>query len=120
MYEYKAKVLKVVDPDTYDLQIDLGFNIFHTHRVRMLGLDAPETKKIRGADEAEVARGKEIKAIMKELLEGKDVEVNTVKNKQGTDSSEKYGRYLVDLKVHLDDGTTLWVNQHMREKGYIR
>jgi micrococcal nuclease len=116
MYQYKAKVARVVDPDTYDLQIDLGFNIFINHRVRMLGLDAPETKHIRGADDAEVAKGKEIKAIMTEMLEGKDVVVNTVK-----DSSDKYGRYLVNLFIMNADGKTeVWVNQYMREQGFNR
>jgi micrococcal nuclease len=120
MYQYKAKVVRVVDPDTYDLQIDLGFNIFTNHRVRLMGIDAPETKLIRGADEAEVAKGKEIKAIMTNMLEGKVVTINSVIDKREDETSDKYGRFLVDIYLHLDNGSTQWVNQYMREKGYIR
>ena len=45
MYEYKAKVLRVVDGDTVDVDIDLGFGIWmHRERVRMMGIDTPESR----------------------------------------------------------------------------
>ena len=66
MYEYKAKVLRVVDGDTVDVDIDLGFGIWmHRERVRMMGIDTPES---RTRDKVEKAFGLASKARLKELL----------------------------------------------------
>ena len=55
MYEYKAKVLRVVDGDTVDVDIDLGFGVWmHKERVRMMGIDTPES---RTRDKVEKAFG---------------------------------------------------------------
>jgi endonuclease YncB( thermonuclease family) len=110
MYEYRAKVIKVVDADTYELEIDLGFNITITHRVRLLGVDAFETKLIRGNTAEEVELGLKIKDIMLNMLNGKDVLIHTVK-----DSSDKYGRYLVDM--YLDD---LYINNYVKNSGMAK
>ena len=55
MYEYEMKVLRVVDGDTVDAQIDLGFKVHHNIRVRLYGINAPES---RTRDLEEKARGK--------------------------------------------------------------
>ena len=44
MYEYKAKLVKVVDGDTVDAMIDCGFSVYRKERIRLLGIDAPETR----------------------------------------------------------------------------
>ena len=55
MYEYKCKILRVVDGDTVDIDIDLGFGVWlHKERVRMMGIDTPES---RTRDETEKAFG---------------------------------------------------------------
>lgn len=110
MYEYQAKVIKVVDADTYELEIDLGFNITITHRVRLLGVDAFETKLIRGNTAEEVELGQKIKEIMHEMLTDKDVLIHTVK-----DRSDKYGRYLVDM--YQGD---LYVNNYVKNSGMAK
>jgi endonuclease YncB( thermonuclease family) len=107
LYEYKATVLKVVDGDTYDLLIQCGFNITIQHRVRLLNVDAFETKPIRGNTDEQVELGKKIKGIMESLLTGKDVLIHTVK-----DRGDKYGRYLVDM--YFDD---LYINNYVKESG---
>lgn len=62
MYTYNVKeVIRVVDGDTIDLVVDLGFSIFHRIRVRLLGIDAPET---RTKDLEEKARGLEAKEFL--------------------------------------------------------
>ena len=70
MYEYKIKeVVKVVDGDTVDAQIDLGFKVHHNIRVRLYGINAPES---RTRDLEEKARGKAATARLQELLDTAD------------------------------------------------
>ena len=88
MYEYKAKVTKVVDGDTVDALIDCGFSIFSHQRIRLLGINAPES---RTRDKEEKKRGLAAKARLKELIrEGRgEITVKTFMDKKG-----KYGRLL--------------------------
>ena len=108
MYEYRVKaVTKVVDGDTIDVDIDLGFNITYSQRVRLAGIDTPES---RTTNKLEKALGLEVKEFLKEKLKGNtDIVIKTEK----PDSSEKYGRILGHLMV---DGISL--NQEMIDKGY--
>jgi len=97
MYEYKAKLLKVVDGDTVDLDIDLGFGIWmKDERVRIMGIDTPES---RTRDKVEKKFGLAAKARLKELL-GKDCVLKTMKDKDGEDAKGKFGRILGDFKVY--------------------
>ena len=90
MYEYTAKVLKVVDGDTLDLSIDLGFDVWTTQRVRLLGIDTPETHTL---DLKEKALGVKAKAMVEGLIKTATlIRVQTTK-------SDKYGRMLVTLFV---------------------
>jgi micrococcal nuclease len=107
MYEYSAKVLKVVDGDTFDLLISVGFGIKVKHRVRLLGVDAFETKHIRNNTDEEVLLGQELKQELVKILEGKMVLIHTVK-----DRGDKYGRYLVDM--YCDD---LYINNFVKGSG---
>ena len=110
MYEYRIKkVLKVVDGDTIDVDIDLGFNISYTQRVRLAGIDTPES---RTKDAREKALGLEVKDKLKKAIDAaKDVVVKT----ELPDSSEKYGRILG--WVYLD-GDTRSLNEQLIEEGY--
>lgn len=93
MYNYKAKLIRVVDGDTVDLMIDLGFNIWHKIRVRLDGINTPES---RTRDLKEKALGLEAKTFTENFLNGKEIIVLT--NKQG-----KFGRFLANLKVNGQD-----------------
>ena len=77
MYEYKAKVLRVVDGDTFDLLVDLGFASYTKIRVRAEGYDAPETW--RPKSEAELEHGTRATARVRQLIEGKDVMIKSTK-----------------------------------------
>ena len=69
MYEYRCTVLKVVDGDTVDVDIDLGFGIVLTdERVRLMGIDTPES---RTSDKVEDLFGELAKARLKEMVSGK-------------------------------------------------
>jgi micrococcal nuclease len=110
MYEYRIKkVLKVVDGDTIDVDIDLGFNISYTQRVRLAGIDTPES---RTKDAKEKVLGLEVKEKLKKAIDAaKDVVVKT----ELPDSSEKYGRILG--WVYLD-GASKSINEQLIEEGY--
>ena len=110
MYEYRVKkVTAVVDGDTIDVDIDLGFSVSFSQRVRLAGIDTPES---RTSDKAEKALGLEAKEYLKSKL--KDAKVVVIKTEK-PDSSEKYGRILGWLYV---DGDTISINDHMIEDGY--
>jgi micrococcal nuclease len=110
MYEYYVrKVENVVDGDTIDVLIDLGFDILFASRVRLAGIDTPES---RTKDLAEKALGLEAKEYLKKhLKDAKSVIIKTEK----MDSSEKYGRILGWVYV---DGNTVSINDMMINDGY--
>ena len=110
MFEYYVKkVTKVVDGDTIDVEIDLGFDISFSSRVRLAGIDTPES---RTADKMEKALGLEAKAYLKhEIDAAKTVVIKTEK----MDSSEKYGRILGWVFL---DGATISLNEKMIQDGH--
>jgi len=94
MYEYRVKVLKVVDGDTVDVDIDLGFGVvLSDERVRIMGIDTPES---RTRDKVEKVFGLASKKRLKELL-GKTAILKTQINKNGEDMKGKFGRILGDF-----------------------
>jgi len=110
MYEYYVrKVENVVDGDTIDVLIDLGFDILFQSRVRLAGIDTPES---RTRDLKEKALGLESKEYLKKhLKDAKSVVIKTEK----MDSSEKYGRILGWVYVN---GDTQSLNDKMINDGY--
>ena len=110
MYEYRVKqVLRVVDGDTIDVDIDLGFDISFTSRVRLAGIDTPES---RTTDKKEKALGLEVKQRLKDLLSKSS---NVVIRTQKPDSTEKYGRILGWLFI---DGAEKSINEGLIADGY--
>ena len=94
MYEYKCKVNKVIDGDTVDVDIDLGFGVVLTdERVRVMGIDTPES---RTRNKVEKLFGLASKARLKELLT-KHCVLKTEINKNGEDMKGKFGRVLGDF-----------------------
>jgi micrococcal nuclease len=110
MYEYFVKEVKnVVDGDTIDVVIDLGFDILFASRVRLAGIDTPES---RTTNKAEKSLGLEAKEYLKKhLKDAKSVVIRTEK----MDSSEKYGRILGWVYVN---GESESVNNKMINDGY--
>ena len=88
MYEYRAKLERVVDGDTVDLVVDLGFGVLRRDRFRLVGIDAPERRK-ETMNEYRAASGH-----LHELMYGYEDEllIQTHKDEQG-----KYGRYLATI-----------------------
>ena len=103
MYEYRVKkVLKIVDGDTIDVDLDLGFDISFTQRVRLAGIDTPES---RTTDKYEKTLGLEVKDKLKKAI---DAATTVVIRTEKPDSTEKYGRILGWIFL---DGNPVSINQ---------
>jgi endonuclease YncB( thermonuclease family) len=104
MYYYKVEVLRVVDGDTVDVRIDLGFNVWHKCRVRLMGINAPES---RTRDLEEKARGLAAKSFLVDTLElSDDIELQSY-------GTGKYGRV---LGTFFNNGVD--INQLMVKEGH--
>ena len=107
-YEYKAKLVRVVDGDTCDALIDLGFNTWVKKRIRFMGVDTWESRT-RNLEEKK--KGLEAKAFTKHLLENSD-EGKFALRSHGVG---KYGRVLGELFVKGEDKS---VNELLKENGH--
>ena len=110
MYEYKCKILRVVDGDTVDVDIDLGFGVWmHKERVRMMGIDTPES---RTRDKVEKAFGLASKARLKELLPiGSTGILKTEIDRSGEDKKGKFGRILGDFIIEDKRATDILIEE---------
>jgi len=100
LYYYKGYVQRVVDGDTYDILVSVGFGAYHVIRFRLLGYDTPE---IRG-EEREA--GLKVKEVVVNLIEGKEVILKS--HKKGS-----FQRYLAELWI--DDKN---LGEHLLAEGY--
>ena len=107
-YEYKATLVRVVDGDTCDALIDLGFNTWVKKRIRFMGVDTWESRT-RNLEEKK--KGLEAKAFTKDLLENSD-EGKFLLKSHGVG---KYGRVLGELFVKGNDTS---VNELLKENGH--
>ena len=116
-YIYRIREIhKVVDGDTIDADIDLGFDISLTKRIRLAGVDTPES---RTADTNEKKYGLEAKEWLKHRVEGaKNILIKT----ELPDSTEKYGRILGHLFIGDNEVSAVnkkkSVNQQMIDEGF--
>lgn len=105
MYEYRTKVVRIVDGDTVDVDIDLGFGVWlRKERVRLLGIDTPES---RTRDKVEKKYGLAAKAFLKKSL-GTSPILKTTKDGKG-----KFGRILGEFMVEFEEGNRININQYL-------
>lgn len=108
MYEYRCNVLKIVDGDTVDVDIDLGFGVWlKDERVRIMGIDTPES---RTSDPIEKKFGLAAKDRLKQLL-GKTAILKTQIDKSGEDMKGKFGRILGDFVVGESTVTQILISE---------
>lgn len=101
MYEYKGTVLRVVDGDTLDVELDLGLDIRVRTKIRLADVNTPELS---------TDLGKQVKAKLVEYFsDNPEIVVRTIKDRR-----EKYGRYLA--KVTTEDGT--YLNEWLVQSGF--
>ena len=112
MYEYRCKVIKVIDGDTVDVDIDLGFDIMlRDERVRIMGIDTPES---RTRDKVEKKFGLASKARLKEMLPTGSIQhLKTQIDRSGEDKRGKFGRVLGDFLIDGKPATAILI-----EEGY--
>lgn len=117
-YEYLTiQVVKIVDADTVDLIVDLGFGVHKQDRFRLFGIDAWE---VRGPERPKGLLAKAFldAQINKAYGEGGELVVRTVRATNGRDKQGKYGRYLATLFVVRKDGTRLDLNELLVKEGH--
>ena len=111
MYEYKCKLVKVVDGDTVDVDIDLGFGVWlQNQRIRMYGIDAPES---RTSDKVEKVYGMAAKDFVIKWTNAGDLVLKTFKDGKG-----KYGRILGELWYNDVNINQKMIEEHHAVKYY--
>jgi len=108
-YIYEAKVLSIHDGDTISVEIDLGFQMRFTDKIRFYGVNAPELK-IRNENKKLVSNPQgqiTLQAIQSLIKVGDIIIIETIK-----DNKEKYGRYLANIYV-TDKDKQIFVNQYL-------
>ena len=115
MYTYNIKLLRVVDGDTIDAEIDLGFDVKIKKRIRFMGINAPES---RTKDLEEKAKGLAAKDRVKQLLEGcKDIQLKS-------HGIGKFGRCLGEIFLDIVDGqeklTVVSLNELLIKEGHAK
>jgi len=108
---YGAKVEKVIDGDTVDLSIDLGFDIHHKIRVRLYGVDTPESRTVNKAEKEAGLKAKEF--VKTWTNTHASVVIETIKDK-----SEKYGRVLAN--VYSDELKSSCLNTELVSQGFAK
>lgn len=103
-YTYAATLIRVIDGDTVDVTIDVGFHLTTVQRLRLLGINAPE---MHGPSHV---AGISAKAWLIEALDGKTLYVRTHK-------SDVFGRWLAELLAVSEDGSEININQAMLDAG---
>jgi micrococcal nuclease len=110
LFHYRAHVTSVYDGDTCTVDIDLGLGVWvRGEKLRLNRINAPE---VTGAEKP---KGVKSRDHLKSLIEGKDVLLQTIKDRR-----EKYGRYLAEIWLEQKDATPLNVNDSMVAAGHAR
>ena len=108
LYNYKAIVTSVYDGDTCTVDLDLGLHVWiRDEKIRLHRINAPE---LRGKERP---KGILSRDFLKEQIEGKEITIETIKDKKG-----KYGRYLGEIWVEDKSGKSININDLMVKKGF--
>lgn len=108
-HEYRAKVTRVIDGHTVEVNTDLGFNIRHVMRVRLAGVDTPEI--FRPKDEDERTRGKAAKRRVEELIADQWVAIKTGKGRS-------FNRWNADVYYYPEEGGRKSLGETLVEEGH--
>ena len=103
MFEYNAEVLRVVDGDTLDARIDLGFDVHVNKRIRLMGIDTWES---RTRDQDEKAKGLAAKFRLIELLQAEGNKFKLISHGTG-----KFGRVLGDIEISVGNVCDILVEE---------
>ena len=108
LYNYRALVTSVYDGDTCTVDIDLGLRTWiHGEKIRLARINAPE---VRGEEREQGLKSRDF---LRQLIEGKEIILQTLKDKKG-----KYGRYLAELWLEKGEANWINVNDLLVAEGY--
>jgi len=109
MEKFKAKLIRIIDGDTIDAEIEVGFDVFVRKRIRLWGINTPET---RSRDKAEVKSGKAASKRLAAILALSDGEFELITHGDG-----KYGRTLGEIfvKEHKESVNQILINEGLAE-----
>jgi len=117
LYYYNVEVLRVIDGDTLEVRVDLGFRMWKRDHIRLWGIDTPE---VRTKDLQEKEAGLEAKAELQRLIDkamwdGRMIRIHSV-------GLDKYGRALATLFIEREDmpGQFSNINDHLLVKGFAK
>lgn len=113
MYDYRGIVTNVVDGDTVDIDVQLGFGVIYDIRVRLNGIDTPEIFRPKTANEK--MRGYAAKRFVEKRILGKNVNIITFKDKKG-----KYGRYIADIVYEDGEKGACFISEELKLAGYVK
>ena len=118
MFEYRVNITRLVDGDTVDAELDLGFNIIYKERIRLMGIDTPES---RTRNKVEKKLGLKSKARLKELISENKGNIILKTSKEG---KGKFGRILGTLLLTVGDKefsvNEFSINDIMIDEGHAR
>lgn len=108
LYRYKAVVRSVYDGDTCTVDIDLGLKTWvHDEKLRLYRIDAPE---VRGVEREAGVRARDF---LRSQIHDKEIYIQTIKDRKG-----KYGRYLAEIWLEVEDGAAININDLMVAQGH--
>ena len=108
LYHYRATVTDVYDGDTCTVDIDLGLNTWvRGEKLRLYRINAPE---LRGVERPEGLKSRDF---LREKIEGQKVIIQTIK-----DQREKFGRYLAEIWLPLEEGEPININDWLVKEGF--
>ena len=111
--KYVAQIKRWLDGDTVELTVDLGMSVSYDSKFRLARVDAPEVKRYAGVTLEEKERGLILKSMMSEKLpEGSEVIISVTKK-------GKYGRYLVEIWDHDEEGSLYNLNDWLLNEGLV-
>ena len=114
MYEYRAKAIKIVDGDTVDFEINLGFDVKLKERFRLYGINAPETRLGKKTTPEDKKRGLAAKRFVANQIEASNyIMIKTHQDKKG-----KFGRYLAEVLLSKDNNKWINLNDLLVEMGH--
>ena len=116
-YQYKATCLRILDGDTLELKLELGFGLFFVDKFRLYGVNAPETHGKKSKIKEEKEKGIKALSYIDSLIYPDDntavpLRVQTIKDKK-----DKYGRYLAKIFIINKDGEEICVNDSLIKEG---
>lgn len=107
-YVYRGRCVRVVDGDTYDVLVDLGFGVYHKIRVRLRGVDTPE-KYGKNACE----KGREVSEMVDGILMDEEVLVRTYKGER-----KSFDRWVADVFFKDENGFMINLAKFLTANGY--